>query len=104
MTARFKIYDISHKFLKNVSTPITFPLSEEVLKNIEHLKIAFKASLAREITLGLSAPQVGINKRFFIIPRNFNYTRYNSPRVSQAMVRNFEVFINPKILDKSDEK
>ena len=61
MAKPYQIFDISTKFLQKVCTPIEFPLSNQVLDNINYLKKCFRASIAKEITLGLSAPQVGIN-------------------------------------------
>jgi peptide deformylase len=44
--------------------------------------------LKEKTTLGISAPQVGINQRFFIVPRDFNFLLYqNSPAMMRAKTR-----------------
>jgi peptide deformylase len=44
--------------------------------------------LNEKTTLGISAPQVGINQRFFIVPRDYNFLLYrNSPAMMRAKTR-----------------
>lgn len=90
--------------LSAVCPPVTFPLSNADKEAISHLKMCFKKNLGQRIILGLAAPQAGLLNRFFIVPRNLSYAKYDSPRIAQSMVRNFEVFINPNILEREGEE
>lgn len=41
-------------------------------------------------TVGIAAPQVGIDQRFFIIPSNLSYLKYStSPTIMRSMIRSF---------------
>lgn len=54
-------------------------------------------------SLGLSAPQIGVNKRFFIMPTNFGYASISNFKLLKNIVRKFDVFINPTILSSSEK-
>jgi len=54
-------------------------------------------------TLGLAAPQIGVLQRFFIMPKSLNLNGM-SLQVLRSAVRSFKVFINPKILNYSENK
>jgi peptide deformylase len=69
------------------------------MDNIMYLKLCMRRSLECTVTLALSAPQVGILQRFFVVPQNFGYTKFErSPAVMRSMMRNVSVIINPTIL------
>lgn len=54
------------------------------------------------MTVGMAAPQVGIDQRFFIMPSTLDYLKHGkSPTTMRALLRSFEVFINPQIITKS---
>lgn len=88
-----------NQILKQVCKPITFPLTDQTQQNILQLKTTFRESfLTKNIkTLGLAAPQIGVLQRFFIIPRSINYAGV-SIQVLKSFVRNFTIYINPKVL------
>jgi peptide deformylase len=65
------------------------------------MKTCLKKNFGTVRTLGLSAPQVGILKRIFIMPANWEAIRH-SERLSKSILRKFDVFINPIVLDESD--
>ena len=98
--ANYDILKVPNHLLTRQSKSLTFPLSNEDLNDIYHLKIAFRKSLKSIITLGLSAPQIGINSRFFLIPHHLNYT-HNSPNIMSLLVKKFDIFINPSIKSPS---
>lgn len=78
------------KELQKISTPWDFKNDDpNVLSNlIQSMKITMRA----EGGIGLAAPQVGVNKRLFVIEVRPNDRYGNLPSIS------FEVFINPVIL------
>jgi len=78
------------KELQEISTPWDFANdNSEVLDDlIRRMKITMRS----EGGIGLSAPQVGVNKRLFVIEVRGNERYGNLPNVP------FEVFINPTIL------
>lgn len=70
------------------------------------LKLAFRNSFAEYniYTLGLSAPQINVWKQFFIVPQNFHYGQIRDFKKLKHKVKHFHVYINPRILQASDEK
>jgi len=50
--------------------------------------------------LGLAAPQIGVLQRFFIIPKSINYAGISIQKL-KSVVRNFTVYINPKVIEHS---
>jgi peptide deformylase len=68
------------------------------------LKLAFRNSFAEHkvYSLGLSAPQINVWKRFLIMPNNFQYGQITDFKKLKYRVRHFNTYINPRILDKSD--
>ena len=91
---------------KTICQPLTFPLKSADLEEIEALKLAFKDAFTehRVYTLGLAAPQIGVNKRFFVMPKNFNYGSCTNFSAMKFLVRNFNVYINPTILQASPKQ
>tara|TARA_Y100000589_G_scaffold96808_1_gene91316 strand:- start:187 stop:675 length:489 start_codon:yes stop_codon:yes gene_type:complete len=78
------------KELQEVSTPWDFTNeSSQVLNDLIH---RMKMTLRSEGGIGLAAPQVGLNKRLFVIEVHSNERYGNLPNIP------FEVFINPQIL------
>ncbi len=69
------------------------------------MKLAFKDAFTehRVYCLGLAAPQIGVNKRFFVMPKNFNYGSSSNFSAMKFLVRNFNVYINPTILSYSPQ-
>lgn len=51
-------------------------------------------------TLGLAAPQIGVLQRFFLMPSSLNIQHIPLHQLKSA-VRNFNVYINPKIISYS---
>jgi len=100
MLKKTQILDEKDKRLRNKNIDVTFPLSDDEKKLINDMLLHLKESQIEDIALkydlrpgmGLAAPQVGVNKRFFVIcheeePNKFvNY-----------------VLINPKIISHSEE-
>lgn len=80
-----KILITPHKLLRKKSTKVTV-VDQKLLSQIEEMFVLLKNSKDPE-GVGLAAPQVGINKRFFIILDNGKR----------------EVFINPVITHKSQQ-
>ena len=58
-----------------ISSPVTFPLGQEVKEEIVRLQHAYRNSFEEyEVYgLGIAAPQIGVNKRFFIMPQNLMF-------------------------------
>lgn len=94
------ILDEKDKHLRNKNIPVTFPMSEEEKKLIddmlEHLHLSQIEKYAEKYNLrpgmGLAAPQVGINKRFFVICHE----------EQENVFKNY-VIINPKMISHSEE-
>lgn len=95
-----KILDESNKLLRQKSTDVTFPLSDEIKKLINDSLTYLEMSQIEEYStkydlrpgMGLSFVQIGILKRIFVISEELDdgsFKRY--------------VVINPKILSKSEE-
>ena len=95
------ILDEKDKHLRNKNVEVVFPLEDKEKKLIddmlEHLYLSQIPEKAEELNLrpgmGLAAPQVGINKRFFVIC----YEK------SEGKFENY-VIVNPKIISHSEEK
>ena len=94
------ILDEKDPHLRAKNTEVTFPLSKEEKKLIhdmlEHLHLSQIESEAEKYDLrpgmGLAAPQVGINKRFFVICHE----------EEDNVFKNY-VLINPKLISNSEE-
>jgi peptide deformylase len=94
------ILDERDKRLRKVSNEVEFPLTNEDLDNIEKMKEYLKNSQIEELSekydlrpgMGLSACQLGVNKRYFVI-------------VHQQEDGSFKeyVIINPEIISHSEE-
>lgn len=99
------ILDEKDKRLYSVSKEVIFPLSKEDKKIIKEMLAYLKKSQIDEIAeklnlrpgMGLSAIQVGINKRFFVI--------VNEIERDESGKQTFEnyVIVNPKIISYSEE-
>ena len=94
------ILDEKDPALRAENVEVTFPLSKEEKKLIhdmlEHLHLSQIESEAEKYDLrpgmGLAAPQVGINKRFFVICHE----------EEENVFKNY-VLINPKLISNSEE-
>lgn len=101
MFKKLKILDEKDKRLRTVSKEVTFPLSDEekqIVKNaMENLRFSQIEKYAKKYNLragwGLSAIQIGISKRWFVI-------------VDEQEDGSFKeyFFANPKIISNSTEK
>lgn len=94
------ILDEKDKHLRAKNKDVTFPLSKERKKLIndmlEHLYYSQIEDLAEKYDLrpgmGLAAPQLGINERFFVICHE----------ETEGKFKNY-VLINPKMISNSEE-
>lgn len=101
MFKKLKILDEKDKRLRTVSKEVAFPLSDEekqIIKNaMENLRFSQIEKYAKKYNLragwGLSAIQIGISKRWFVI-------------VDEQEDGSFKeyFFANPKIISNSTEK
>ena len=95
------ILDEKDKRLRMTSNEVTFPLDDKYKKfiddAIEMLTLSQIEEEAKKYNLrpgmGLSAIQVGINKRIFVIVYEYEEGKFEN-----------YVFINPKLLSESEEK
>ncbi|MDY2727484.1 MAG: peptide deformylase [Candidatus Onthovivens sp.] len=93
----FKIVQDNKKSIREKSTPVELPLSEEnkqiLLNMLEYLKISQDEELAKKFKIrsgvGLAAPQIGLNKQMIAI-----YVKENNKEYAYALV-------NPKIISES---
>ena len=99
MLKKGMILDESDKRVRQKNVDVVFPLSKDDKKMIKemlkHLKESQIEDIAKKYDLrpgmGLAAPQVGINKRFFVIcheeePNKFkDYVMINPTLVSHSM-------------------
>lgn len=72
------------------------------MEDIYYLKACLRKNFGEVRTLGLAAPQVGILKRFFVMPSNWELIRSHHRMVPPSMLRKFDVFINPMVLEASE--
>ena len=95
------IIDEYDKRIRLISKEVTFPLDKKTLKTIEDIKIMLKNSQIEELSkkydlrpgMGLSAIQLGIAKRYFVVVYEYEEGKFEN-----------YVVINPKILSESEEK
>lgn len=100
MFKKLDILDERDKTLRKVSDEVTFPLSKEdnklIQRAIDHLTYSQIAEFEEKYNLrpgmGLAYPQLGISKRIIIVVHE----------VEDGIFDNY-VFINPKIVSKSEE-
>lgn len=94
------ILDEKDKRLRNICNEVVFPISNDERKlindMIEYLTISQNEELAQEYGLrpgmGLAAPQLGLNKRFFVVVEE----------LEDGTFKNHIVF-NPKLISNSEE-
>ena len=94
------IIDEYDKRIRKVSTDVTFPLEDKYKKFIEDaIKMLTLSQIEEEAKkydlrpgMGLSAIQVGIDKRIFVIVYEYEEGKFEN-----------YVFINPKIISQSQE-
>ena len=94
------ILDESDKHLRAKNKEVTFPLTKEKKKLIndmlEHLYYSQIEAYAKKYNLrpgmGLAAPQMGVNERFFVICHE----------ETEGVFKNY-VLINPKMISNSEE-
>ena len=95
------IIDEYDKRIRLISKDVTFPLDEKTLKTIKDIKIMLKNSQIDELSkkydlrpgMGLSAIQLGIAKRYFVVVYEYEEGKFED-----------YVVINPKIISESEEK
>ena len=100
MFKKLDILDEKDKRLRNKNDDVVFPLSKEekklIQQMIDHLTYSQIEDLSIKYDLrpgmGLAAPQLGINKRFFVVVHEYEEGKFNN-----------YVFINPKIVSHSEE-
>ena len=94
------ILDEKEKILREKSVPVTFPLSSEDLSTINEMIMYLRLSQDEEYAeknniragMGLSAIQLGIKKRYFVI----------SYKNEDGTFEEYKV-VNPKIVSNSEE-
>ena len=94
------ILDEKDNRLRTKCSDVTFPISKEdkklIQKMIDHLTYSQIEDLSIKYDLrpgmGLAAPQVGINKNFFVVVHEYEPEKFNN-----------YVIINPKIVSHSEE-
>ena len=95
------IIDEYDKRIRLISKEVTFPLDKKTIKTIEDIKIMLKNSQIEELSekydlrpgMGLSAIQLGIAKRYFVVVYEYEEGKFEN-----------YVVINPKVLSESEEK
>ncbi|MBQ7140425.1 MAG: peptide deformylase [Bacilli bacterium] len=95
-----KILDENDPIVREKNIDVTFPLSKEDKKMIQHMIDHLTNSQIEELSIkydlrpgmGLAAPQVGINKNYFVVVHE----------VDEQVFDNY-VLINPKIVSHSEE-
>ena len=94
------IIDEYDKRIRKVSTEVTFPLEDRYKKFIEDaIEMLTLSQIEEEANkydlrpgMGLSAIQVGINKRIFVIVYEYEEGKFEN-----------YIFINPKLISQSEE-
>jgi len=95
------IIDESDKRIRIVSKEVTFPLDNKTLQTIKDIKEMLRNSQIEELAkkydlrpgMGLSAIQLGIAKRYFVVVYEYEEGKFEE-----------YVVVNPKILSESEEK
>ncbi len=90
------IVTIPHPALRKVSTPV----ADADLNSIEFKRLLADLSIAlatRDDGVGLSAPQIGINKRVFVVSGKVFSKDWQSNRDTKAELPGDVYFINPTI-------
>lgn len=93
-----EINDADTRILRAVSTDVPIPFREEDRRDI---KLLIGTFLSRDDAAGLSAPQIGINKRIIVF-RNRGFEKDGSPD-GKGSKRDIEVLINPRITQMRGE-
>jgi len=94
------ILDEKDKRLRLENEVVTFPMSEEekdmIKKMLEHLRLSQIPEKSAKYNLrpgmGLAAPQIGINKRFFVVCYEYAEGKFDD-----------YVLVNPKLVSHSEE-
>lgn len=100
MFKKLDILDEVDNRLRSKNEDITFPLDKEykkiIQRMIDHLTYSQIEDLSIKYDLrpgmGLAAPQLGINKNFFVVVHEYEEGKFNN-----------YVIINPKIISHSEE-
>jgi peptide deformylase len=102
-----KIYSHFDKKEDEILRNISQEISKEEFNSSETKKIVdelFEFIVQQPDGAGLSAPQIGVNKRIFVInPRMFDYEK-NGDIVPKNKTNEECIYINPKILSFSKEE
>ncbi|CDW84502.1 UNKNOWN [Stylonychia lemnae] len=88
------------ELLKVPSKPVEFPLNQEINDVLDDLQHAIRnvQGFWSKKSMAISAPQIGKHHRIFLIcAKKYWYHPY-------LMYKNFHNFINPEILEYSNEK
>lgn len=99
----YRILTVPAAELKTRCSLVHFPLSQETEDDIRYTKACLRKSFGTVRTMGLAAPQVGILKRFFIMPANWKFILQHYRQPSASVLRKFDVFINPIVLQFSED-
>lgn len=94
------ILDEKDKRLRLINEEVTFPMSEydkKMIKDmLEHLRLSqieeYSIKYDLRPGMGLAAPQLGINKRYFVVCHEYDEGKFND-----------YVVINPKLISHSEE-
>ena len=94
------ILDEKDKRIRAKNVEVTFPLSDErkkIIKDmLEHLRYSQIEKYAKKYELrpgmGLAAPQIGINERFFVVCHEYEEGKFKD-----------YILINPKMISNSEE-
>jgi len=100
MFKKLDILDEKEKILREKCEDVTFPMSKEDKKLIQRMIDHLTNSQIEELSIkydlrpgmGLAAPQLGINKRFFVVVHEYEEGKFNN-----------YVIVNPKIVSHSEE-
>ena len=100
MFKKLDILDEKEKVLREKCEEVTFPMSKEDKKLIQRMIDHLTNSQIEELSIkydlrpgmGLAAPQLGINKRFFVVVHEYEEGKFDN-----------YVIVNPKIVSYSEE-
>ena len=100
MFKKLNILDEKDKRLRMISTDITEPLTKKDKELVKQMLLELRYSQIEELSkkyklrpgMGLAGPQVGVNKRFFVVCHE-----------EEENVFKDYVLINPKLISHSEE-
>lgn len=100
MFKKLDILDEKEEILRKKCEDVTFPMSKDEKKLIQQMIDHLTNSQIEELSIkydlrpgmGLAAPQLGINKRFFVVVHEYEEGKFDN-----------YVIVNPKIVSYSEE-